>query len=181
MAQRKRKTPSAPHETEERIVDAAIALGEETGWRNLRLRLVAERLGLNMAEIHGHFRDADAIADAWFARAEAAIVLPRGRAFARLPARARLHSVMLGWFDALSEHRRITAEMLRVKLYAAHPHHWLPMVFTRISQVTASPDAGLARFCYRNHWLEGVGGQLGCGTRRVNRIMGHSGPFSTAA
>ena len=162
MAQRKRKTPSAPHETDERIVDAAIALGEETGWRNLRLRLVAERLGLNMAEIHGHFRDADAIADAWFARAEAAIVLPRGRAFARLPARARLHSVMLGWFDALSEHRRITAEMLRVKLYAAHPHHWLPMVFN------------LSRLI---QWLRDAAGLDGGGRRRRIEEIGLSALF----
>ncbi len=129
MAQRKRETPSAPQGTAERIVDAAIALGEEIGWQNLRLRLVAERLGLNMAEIHSHFGDADAIADAWFARAEAAILLPHGRAFSRLPVRARVHSVMLGWFDALSDHRRVTAEMLRTKLYVAHPHHWMPMVF----------------------------------------------------
>ncbi len=96
---------------------------------NLRLHLVAERLGLNMAEIHSHFRDADAIADAWFAPAEATILLPHGRAFSRLPVRARVHSVMLGWFDALSDHRHITVEMLRTKLYVAHPHHWVPMVF----------------------------------------------------
>ena len=45
----------------------------------------------------------------------------------------------------------------------------------------AAPRGAVLLWLRGLHWLEGVGGRLGCGTQRVNRIMGHSGPFSTAA
>ena len=64
----------------DRIVDAAIALAEERGWENVRLYLVAERLGIGLDDIGREFRDLDAIADAWFARAR--------RQLLRLPAAA---------------------------------------------------------------------------------------------
>lgn len=69
---------------------------------------------------------------------------------------------MLGWFDALSEHRRITAEMLPVKLYAAHPHHWLPMVFN------------LSRLI---QWLRDAAGLDGGGRRRRIEEIGLSALF----
>src|SRR5512147_760487 len=61
---------------EDRIVDAAIALAEEVGWENVRLRIVAERLGVSLTEISSHFRDLDAVADAWFARARQEMLVP---------------------------------------------------------------------------------------------------------
>jgi AcrR family transcriptional regulator len=48
----------------------ALALAEENaGWYDLRLHRVARRLGVPLAAVLAHFRDTDAIADAWFARA----------------------------------------------------------------------------------------------------------------
>src|SRR5512132_2324878 len=117
----------------ERIVDAAITLAEEVGWENGRLRVVAERLGLSLAEISGHFRDLDAVADAWFARA-----------------RQRLETLLLRWFDATSAHRRVSVQMLAGKLWPFHPHHWVPLVFNLSRTIlwlrdAAALDAGSPR------------------------------------
>ena len=54
---------------ERRILDVALELAEDTGWDALRLRRVAERLDLPLAEVLVHYRDLDALADAWFRRA----------------------------------------------------------------------------------------------------------------
>ena len=56
----------------DRIIGAALALAEEDaggGWYDLRLHLVAQRLGVPLGAVLERFRDADAIADAWFVRA----------------------------------------------------------------------------------------------------------------
>jgi AcrR family transcriptional regulator len=113
----------------ERIVDAALELAEERGWANVRLYQVAERAGLSLAEVGAEFRDLDAVANAWFARALAALEsLPAADLAGRSPPE-RLHAAVMHWFDALSPHREVTLEMLGAKLYLSHPHHWVSMVF----------------------------------------------------
>jgi AcrR family transcriptional regulator len=113
----------------ERIVDAVITLAEEVGWENVRLRTVAERLGLSLAQISGHFRDLDAVADAWFGRARHEMLRPVLPEFAGLPARRRLETLLLRWFDATSGHRRVSVRMLAAKMWPFHPHHWVPLIF----------------------------------------------------
>lgn len=115
----------------DRILEAAVALAEETGgWYDLRLHLVAERLGLPLAAVLDRFRDADAIADAWFARALRAMLAEPEPGFAALPPSARVHAVLMRWLDAQAGHRRAVGGMLRAKLHPSHPHHWVPMVFS---------------------------------------------------
>jgi hypothetical protein len=48
---------------------------------------------------------------------------------ARLPPPERLHRVMMRWFDALAPHREVSGEIIREKLWPAHPHHWVPAIF----------------------------------------------------
>ncbi len=141
---------SAAADVERRIVDAALALAEDVGWENLRLRQVAERLDMPLDTLRGHFRDADAIADAWLGRALAAMLAPVEPVFWDLPARERLRLLMLRWFDAAAEHRTVTVQMLAGKLWPFHPHHWVPMVFnlSRLIQWlrdAAALDAGGVR------------------------------------
>lgn len=113
----------------DRIVDAALELANEHGWANVRLYQVAERAGLSLAEVAAEFRDQDALANAWFARALATLEnLPAG-VVADRPAPERLHVAVMGWFDALAPHREASAQILRAKLYLSHPHHWVPMIF----------------------------------------------------
>ena len=117
----------------DRIVDAAVALAEEDtgGWYDLRLHLVARRLGVPLPAVLDRFRDADAIADAWFARALRAMVReePGPRLDARPPS-ARVHAALMRWFDAQAAHRRVVGGMIGAKLHPSHPHHWAPMVFS---------------------------------------------------
>ena len=113
----------------DRIVDAALEVGEERGWSNVRLYLVAERAGVPLATIGAEFRDLDALANAWFARALATLERMPPQALANQPAPQRLHLVIMRWFDALAPHREVTGEMLRAKLYPSHPQHWVPLVF----------------------------------------------------
>jgi AcrR family transcriptional regulator len=114
---------------QDRIVDAALELGEERGWADVRLHQVAERAGLSLAEVSSEFRDLDAVADAWFARAAAALVAEPAAAIADRRPPERLEAAMMRWFDALAPHRELTAQMLRAKLYLSHPHHWVPLIF----------------------------------------------------
>lgn len=129
MAKRATRT-RATADIRERIVDTAIAMAEESRWARVRLRTVAEHLDIPPAEVFDHFRDLDAVADAWFGRALRAMLGPPPEGFAEWPAADRLHFLLMRWFDALAAHRTVTSQMLGEKLYPSHPHHWVPMVFS---------------------------------------------------
>lgn len=118
-------------DTAARILDEALAEAARTGWHDLRLHRVAAALGLALAEVLAHYRDADAIADAHFRRLLAAMLAdPEDpAAFAALPPRARAEAALLRWFAAAFPHRAVTLAMIREKAWPSHPHHWVPMVF----------------------------------------------------
>ena len=102
---------------EQSVVDAALALAAEDGWEQVRLSTIADRTGLPLAEIGRHFRDVDAIANAWFARARLAMLaLPAGELAGRI-ADERIALAFIAWLDSLAPHRRAAAEILRHKLY----------------------------------------------------------------
>jgi len=155
MAKASNKRKSAPDA--DAILDAALVMAEATGWNGLGLRALAASLGLSMAALRAHYRDADALADAWFRRAEVAMLAPTGRRFRDLAARERVRVLMLRWFDALAPHRRVTADMLRAKLWLFHPHHAVPMVFN------------LSRLI---QWLRDAAGLDGTGRRRQVEEVG---------
>jgi AcrR family transcriptional regulator len=135
---------------EDRVVDAAIAMAEEVGWENVRLRIVAERLDIPLADLASHFRDLDAVANAWFRRARQQMLDPVPPEFGVLPARQRLETLLLRWFDAASAHRRVSVQMLAGKLWPFHPHHWVPLIFDLSRTIlwlrdAAALDAGSPR------------------------------------
>ena len=124
---------TGPDPLRDRIIDAALALAEAdaAGWYDLRLHLIAQRLGVPLEAVLGCFRDADAIADAWFARALRAMVRDEpGQDIDAMPPSARVHAALMRWFDAQAEHRRVVASMIGAKLHLSHPHHWVPMAFS---------------------------------------------------
>ncbi|MDJ0945408.1 MAG: hypothetical protein QNJ30_18215 [Kiloniellales bacterium] len=135
---------------------------EDQGWDNLRLRDLAADLGVPLSEVLVHYRDADAIADAWFRQALAAMLAPPPEGFFELPARERLRLMMLRWFDALEPHRRVTGEMLSGKLYPSHPHHWVPMIFNLSRTI---------------HWLRDSAGLDAGGRRRQLEEVGLTALF----
>ena len=122
---------TGPNPLHDRILDAAVAAAEEdAGWYDLRLHLVARRLDLPLATVLDHFRDADAVADAWFARALRAMLREPEPGFDALPPSGRVHAVLMRWFDAQAAHRPVVGSMIGAKLHPSHPHHWVPMVFS---------------------------------------------------
>jgi AcrR family transcriptional regulator len=142
---------------ERRIVDAALDFAEEIGWDGLRLRRVAERLDVPLAEVLVHYRDLDAVADAWFRRAWAAMLAPPPENFAACPARERLHLMTMRWFDALARHRDVTGQILAAKLYPSHPHHWAPLAFNLSRSIHWLREAALLGATGRRRQMEEVG------------------------
>jgi AcrR family transcriptional regulator len=135
---------------EQRVLGAVIELAEKVGWENVRLRIIAERLDVPLAEIASHFRDLDAVADAWFRRARQQMLDPVPPEFGAPPARQRLETLLLRWFDATSTHRRVSVQMLAGKLWPFHPHHWAPLIFDLSRTIlwlrdAAALDAGSPR------------------------------------
>jgi len=143
VAERVRKAKRSNPDLHERVIDAAIELAEDTGWDNVRLHDVAERLSVPLAEVAGQFRDLDAVANAWLGRARAAMLAPPPAGYAELPPRERLEVLMLRWFDALAPHREVTAQMLAAKMWPFHPHHWVPMIFELSRSILWLRDAAV--------------------------------------
>ncbi len=140
-----------------RILETALAMAEERGWGSLRLRDVAARLDISLAELQSHYRDQDAIANAWFSRALAAMLAPPRQGFASLPAEERLFLALMRWFDALAPHRAVTAEMISEKLHLPHAHHWVPMIFDLSRTIQWLREAALLDAGGRRRQLEEIG------------------------
>ena len=126
----KRQTPGSAEKAalRARIVETALDVAEDWGWYDLRLHHVAERLRLPLAAIRAQFRDGDAIADAWIARADDAMLAAPPRGFAALAAKERLQVALEAWLDTLAPRRKVTAQMFRAKLWPVHVHHNLALV-----------------------------------------------------
>lgn len=117
--------PGDPGHTELRcrIIDTALSLGAERGWDGVHLHEVAARLDIGLADIARHFSGKDAIAEAWFERADAALLAAaQAPGWQLLSPRERLQRAILAWLHELSPHRQLAAEMLRYKLQPEHVH-----------------------------------------------------------
>jgi ubiquinone biosynthesis protein COQ9 len=105
------------------ILDTALMLGERDGWDAVHLHDIARELGIPLATIRGHYAQKDALTEAWFDRADAALVaVEQTPGWRELPVRERLHRTLFAWFDALGAHRELTRAMLRYKFQPEHLH-----------------------------------------------------------
>ncbi len=147
----------APKEIKTLIFNTALDLAEENGWKRVRLRQVAERLNIALVDVNSHFRDLDAVANVWFGGALDAMLAPTDEDFADLDARERLRILLLRWFDSLAGHRRVTREMLDVKMYLAHPHHWVPTIFNLSRLIQWLRDAAGLDAGGRRRQIEEIG------------------------
>ncbi len=152
-----RRVAQAETELSARVVDAALDLADEGGWDGLRLHKVAEQLGVPLSDVLTHYRDLDAVANAWFRRAWAAMIEPPPKGFATRPARERIHIVMMSWFDALAPHREVARQILTAKLYPSHPHHWAPLAFNLSRSIHWLREAALLDATGRRRQMEEVG------------------------
>jgi ubiquinone biosynthesis protein COQ9 len=107
----------------ERIVDAAVELAEQSSWEQVRLFDVAQSLGVGLDDIRQHFREKEDVIEGWFDRADAAVLKAGAEmGFTELPARVRLHRLIMTWLEALSAHRRVTREMIYGRFEPGHVH-----------------------------------------------------------
>jgi AcrR family transcriptional regulator len=129
--------------TSDEILDAALTLADQVGWRHVTAQAIGARFGGGPDLVLAHFRDLDAVADAWFQRALAAALA--GPIDAVAPFDRRLATVIGRWLDALAPHRAASLEMIGAKLYPSHPHHWVPLVFNLSRLVQWMLDAAHSR------------------------------------
>jgi AcrR family transcriptional regulator len=146
MASRSKNSQKKSKVSAQQILTATLLRAETVGWQNIRLHDIADDLGTSLTIIKEHFRDTDAIANAWFLKSLDAMLAPTHKGFRDLPPKQRLFLVFMRWLDTMAAHRRVTVEMIRTKLYLGHPHHWVPLVFnlSRLVQwirEAAFPDA----------------------------------------
>lgn len=108
----------------DRILDVALELAETSSWERLTLREVAEALAITLADVQACYPDKDDVVEAWFDRADRAMLSgpPIDTALPGAAPVTRLHSVIMRWFDAMAGHRRVTGQMLLYKLEPGHFH-----------------------------------------------------------
>lgn len=107
----------------DRILDAALRLAELRGWDALQLHETARELGIPLTAVHRHFRQKDDLVEAWFDRADRAMLaLAETPGWAALQPRERLAQAIEAWLGALGPHRRLTRSMLGYKLHPEHVH-----------------------------------------------------------
>lgn len=125
----------------------AVALEQaaRVGWEGLRLFDVAAALDISLADIYRHYRDADAIAEAWLAKADRAMLAPQEDGFAALKPPQRIERVMLRWLDTLAPHRGVARQILVGKLYPGHPHFVAALVVRLSRTVQWVREAALLR------------------------------------
>jgi AcrR family transcriptional regulator len=150
--QRDSGDPTADPALAQRILDVALALGEQHGWDGLHLYQIARAMDITLADVRRHYDQKDALAEAWFARADAALLAAAETpGWRELSARQRVAQAVFAWLDALAPHRRLTAAMLGYKLQPEHVH----------LQV-----CGLLRISRTVQWLREVAGLPSVGWRR---------------
>lgn len=108
------------------IVDAALALAERSSWEAVRLHEIAAALGVTLNDVRMQFREKEEIVDAWFDRADAAMLEDAARAdYGALSSDARLQRSLMTWLATLAPYRRVTRQMIVNKLEPGHVHYQL--------------------------------------------------------
>ena len=112
-----------PTITAAQILDSTLRLADVCGWERLHLFDVAADLGVGLDSIASHYREKDQLVEAWFDRADQAM-LAHAKAADLLPLTPakRLEELLLAWLASLAAHRAVTGQMLLYKLEPGHVH-----------------------------------------------------------
>lgn len=113
------------------ILATALTLAEHSSWEQLSLQQIAVALGISLADIYQHYRSKDELVDAWFDRADTAML--SALVTTQLPASSRIEHVLSCWLNALAPYHKVTGQMLLYKLEPGHIHLQLAAVL-RISR-----------------------------------------------
>lgn len=141
----------------QQIIALTLTQADEVGWEAVRLHRVAEALGLSLAEIRAEFRDQDAIAEAWLAQADRAMLAPPEEGCRALPPPERIERALWRWLEALAPHKRVTGQILLGKLYPGHPHFVAALVFRLSRTVQWLREAALLDGAPPRRQIEEIG------------------------
>jgi AcrR family transcriptional regulator len=109
--------------TAQQILDTALDLADYCGWERLRLFDVAARLDIGLDAIARHYPQKDDLVEAWFDRADHALLArSSGSDLADLVPARRLEELLITWLHSLALHRSVTGQMLLYKLEPGHIH-----------------------------------------------------------
>ena len=128
----------------DRAVDAAANLAEQIGWEKISLHMIADRVGVSLADLRQAFVDLDAVGDAMVARADAALLSAADeQEFRDMRIRDRLEDSLVRWMDHLADDRKALRAMIRYKLRPAHIHHQAALVVALSRKVQWWREAAL--------------------------------------
>jgi AcrR family transcriptional regulator len=99
----------------QQILDAALRLAAERGWRDLTLAEIAAAAGVSLAQLHAAFPSKPAILARLTDRVDEAVLAGTDASLAAEPKRDRLFDLIMRRFDALAPHK----EAVRALLYDA--------------------------------------------------------------
>lgn len=94
------------------IIDTALDLAVERGWRDLSLAEIAETAKLPLSQVYPVFSSKQAILEGFAARVDAAM-MAEGSDDLGMPARDRLFDMVMRRFDALQPHKEALGVILQ--------------------------------------------------------------------
>ena len=107
---------------EHKILNSALKLAEDSSWENVQLRDVAKDLDISLFEIHQYYSQKDDLVEAWFDRADHAMLKLSLNELSEMKLCDRIQKIMFTWLDALAIHKTITRDMLWYKFEPLHVH-----------------------------------------------------------
>ncbi|HVM81004.1 MAG TPA: TetR/AcrR family transcriptional regulator [Stellaceae bacterium] len=99
------KAKAKPATPRDRILDAALALSERSGWRGASLGAIAGEADMPLHEVYAEFRSRSAIIAGLMARTDEQVLAGTAAPDAEETPRDRLFEVLMRRFDALKPHR----------------------------------------------------------------------------
>lgn len=110
-----RKTTKKPETgiSDDRIVDAALALAATRPWQDVRLTDIAAEAGVSLADLRERFDGKLDILAAFTRRIDRQVLEGLDPDLAQEPVRERLFDVLMGRFDALQPHRAAVTSIVR--------------------------------------------------------------------
>ena len=116
------------------VLDSALRQAAGRHWESVRLNDIAAELGCPLAEIRRLCRDKEALVDALWDRADAAMLARADVAdLHNMEMPARIETLVFAWLQPLAAYRRTVREMLLVRLEPGHLHIQLPTLI-RVSR-----------------------------------------------